>query len=125
MCRGSLRSLSCFILHPFSSYSPLSALILAQRAFAASFSFFRVACETLRFFLAGDAVALVMAARLRAGLAGDGAEKPIPGISLASSRFFSVKFSICASIPAIASLIRSDLLLPTFGLGMSFSFFYQ
>jgi hypothetical protein len=100
---------------------PLSALTLAQRAFAASFSFLRVAAETVRFFFAGAVLLPVAAAARMAPEGADaGAEPADPGAILANSLRLSINSCICASIPAIASLMSSLLLLPPFGLGIVF-----
>jgi hypothetical protein len=126
MCRGSNRSLSHFILFFifffYLLFYPLSARTLAQRAFAASFSFLRVAAETTRFFLAGAALLPVTAAA-RMAPAGAAADDALaaPGAILANSLRLSINSCICASIPAIASLTSSLLLLPPFGLGISSS----
>jgi hypothetical protein len=123
MCRGSNRSLSylsSFNLLLFILIYPFSALALAQRAFAASFSFLRVAAETVRFFFAGAVLLPVTAAARMAPEGADAAAEPVPGASLANSLRLSINSCICASIPAIASLTSSLLLLPPFGLGIVF-----
>jgi hypothetical protein len=88
---------------------------------AASFSFLRVAAETVRFFFDGAVLLPVTAAARMAPEGADAvAEPPAPGAILANSLRLSINSCICASIPAIASLTSSLLLLPPFGLGIVF-----
>jgi hypothetical protein len=99
-------------------FYPLSALTLAQRAFAASFSFLRVAAETVRFFFDGAVLLTVTDAARMAPEGAVAGPEPVPGAILANSLRLSINSCICASIPAIASLTSSLLLLPPFGLGI-------